>query len=218
MAFLPDAQIHYRITINLHGLHSFDRGQSAITNARVINAGTFYSREKDRRGGEDERYRVTPCLKMRGCEEAAARRRFPRRRRHTGPTLALRAHVRARVQLGYRISPARIPATRPPSPRHDAPDGIPENPPGDRPIVPRDARVDRGRHTHGRRRGQRHGEVPYGDARNRGTSVTGDDATSVRAREDGSGGGRKRERERSQTRGENGEDDRPIPAEVTVLT
>lgn len=53
--------------------------------------------------------------------------------------------------------------------------------------------------------------------------MTGDDATSVRAREDGSGEGeketaREKEREKSQTRGENGEDDRPIPAEVTVLT
>lgn len=72
------------------------------------------------------------------------------------------------------------------------------SPPGVRPITPTDARESRNvTRSDGERIGG-HGEVPY-DARNRGTSVTGDDATSVRRgeREGGRRGrGRKRKKDK----------------------
>lgn len=67
---LPDAQIHHRISVHIHGLHSFDRGHSAITNTRVKAIDTGIRERRVRGRGEGKRYRVTPFENAR-CEEVA---------------------------------------------------------------------------------------------------------------------------------------------------
>lgn len=139
---------------------------------------------------------------------------------------ALLAATRVGIQLGYRISPARILGTRPPSRGTTRPDGSPKILRRSTDYTSRDAEsiadATRADGRAAKRVTDDDDEIPYDggggddDARNRGTSVTGDDATSVKARRARSGGrGRAR---KIQGVGESGAGDRPIPTEVTVLT
>jgi len=164
------------------------------------------------------KYRVTPFENAR-CEEAAttlisrgglrACNEDPRAE-HTPGYATQRGHARmhththrratrAGIQLGYRISPARILGTRPPSHGTSRPMDHRKSS-GDRTSGPRDARVSRTPHARVRRVASGTTRSRTTTRENRGTSVTRDDATSVRARR-GAGEGRVRKTAGGRERG-----------------